>query len=249
MGKNNHNFFKAYRYREKDPDRAPEYLRTRLNNFRPYLGGQGKLLELGCGNGLLGEILKKETLYEIYGADISKSGIRLARKSGIRAKIADLNEKLPYKDNYFDRIVSDQVIEHIYNTDHLIDEIHRILKPGGVCMTITPNLSFWLNRILFVFGFYPIFLECGEKYKDYGMMPLKFFIKDKYAVGHVRIFNLLALEDIFMRHKFIIRMKKGLPLSWQLPPFLKYIYEIIDGIFSRFPSLSRDILLVTEKKQ
>jgi ubiquinone/menaquinone biosynthesis C-methylase UbiE len=248
MENSKHEFSGAYQYNASDNDLSADYFRSRMKYIRPYLRVGERILELGCGNGQLSEMMKKETGGEVYGIDISKSGVTLACRRGVLARIADLNKRLPYKNNYFDTIVSNQLLEHIYKTDHLLDEIYRVLKPGGICITITPNLSFWLNRILFVFGFYPIFLECSEKFKDYGMKSLIFLIKDKYAMGHVRIFNLSALEDIFQRHKFNIRTKKGLPLSWQLPSILNQIYRFVDRTFSLFPSLSRDILLVAEKR-
>lgn len=238
-----------YRYSEGERTVPIDVINSRLTRMRPYMPKKGKMLELGCGDGLLASALKKETGAEVYGVDISKSGVGLACKRGVRARVADLNKTLPYKDAYFDLIISDQALEHVYKPEHLLDEIYRVLKPDGIVITITPNLSFWLNRLLFLFGFYPIFLECGETYKDYGMKSLTSFIKDRYAVGHVRVFNVDALIDMFQRHQFIIREKKGLPLAWELPPGIKEFYNFIDNIYSLFPSLSRDILLVAQKKQ
>lgn len=245
--KNSYKFSEAYQYSAYDNDFLIEFIKLRMEYIRPYIKNRKKILELGCGQGILGEMIKRENQCEIYGTDISKSGIRLARGRGLHAKIADLNKRLPYKSNSFDAIVSDSLLEHIYRTDQLLGEMYRVLKPGGICITITPNLSFWLNRVIFIFGCYPIFLECSEKFKTYGIKPLNIFIKDMHAMGHVRVFNMSALEDMFRYHRFSVLAKKGIPLGWQMPPFLKQTYGFLDRIFSLFPSLSRDIFLVAEK--
>ncbi len=52
----------------------------------------------------------------------------------------NLERKLPFKNNYADTILLMSVLEHIYNDDELIDEIHRILKTGGVFYATVPQL-------------------------------------------------------------------------------------------------------------
>ncbi len=58
-------------------------------------------------------------------------------------RIADLEkEALPYEDNFFDVIYSKSVIEHFYYPEHLIQEIHRVLKPRGIVITLCPDWEF-----------------------------------------------------------------------------------------------------------
>ncbi|OGG11310.1 hypothetical protein A2Z00_02430 [Candidatus Gottesmanbacteria bacterium RBG_13_45_10] len=246
--KENRKILHSYKYNEHIPSHQAEYVESRLHYIRPYLTNVGKILELGCGEGLLSERIKRESACEFYGLDISPSGVRLAKKRGIIAQVADLNEDLPYLDNSFDMILSDQVLEHVFRTDHLFDEIYRILKPKGTVILITPNLSFWLNRALFPLGYYPIFSEASERSKMYGTKVLKRLIKDNSAVGHIRVFNQAALEDIFSAHNLQIKKMQGLPMSWGLPSTLRIFYDLIDRFFSLFPSLSRDVLVVAVKE-
>ena len=240
-------FTKAFKYSGNNEKLRADYFVKRMNIILPYLRKGQKILELGCGEGLLGKRIKAETGGEVYGVDISESGVRAARKKGIRARVSDLNNRLPYPDYTFNLIVSDQVIEHVYRTDHLMDEIYRILKPDGIVITITPNLSFWLNRILFIIGIYPLFLEAGESSKGYGTRFLKKYIQDKESVGHIHVFNKHALADIFYAHGFIVKKITGSSLSWSLPPFFRTIYNIIDNFFALFPSLARDCVVIAVK--
>src|SRR3989338_5146868 len=90
--------------------------------------GNSKSLDVGCGNGIitrnLGKICK-----EIIGVDIEDK--RLIKEGYKFILIKD--EKLPFKDNTFDVVISNQVIEHVNDQDDHIKEIYRVLKDDGVC--------------------------------------------------------------------------------------------------------------------
>jgi len=93
-----------------------------------------KVLDVGCGKGIitrnLGKICK-----EIIGVDIEDK--RLIKEGYKFILIKD--EKLPFKDNTFDVVISNQVIEHVNDQDDHIKEIYRVLKDDGVCYLATPN--------------------------------------------------------------------------------------------------------------
>ena len=52
------------------------------------------------------------------------------------------NEKLPYEDNYFDVIYSKSIIEHFYFPEKIFQEAYRVLKPGGIIITLTPEWKY-----------------------------------------------------------------------------------------------------------
>jgi ubiquinone/menaquinone biosynthesis C-methylase UbiE len=98
-----------------------------------------KILDLGCGNGRNLIWLTKQD-FKVYGFDISKVGIKITRdwlkRKGIKAdlKIGSIYKKLPYKDNFFDAVISIQVIHHqkLKEIRKAIKEIERVLKPKGL---------------------------------------------------------------------------------------------------------------------
>jgi ubiquinone/menaquinone biosynthesis C-methylase UbiE len=112
------------------PDLLAKYLTTR---FRLEVNYQ--LLEVGCGRGdfLRGFI---RCGLNCYGVDQSE----VARKICPEAEIvqADIEKGLPYNDDRFDVIYSKSVVEHFYHPEKLISEMHRVLKPGGIIITLTP---------------------------------------------------------------------------------------------------------------
>jgi ubiquinone/menaquinone biosynthesis C-methylase UbiE len=104
-----------------------------------------KILDLGCGSGRHLVYLAKHG-FDVYGIDIAKYGIKIAKdwlkKEGLKShlKVGDMHKKLPYKDNFFDAIIGIGTLNHgkIKEIRRTIDEVRRILKPGGLIF-ITVN--------------------------------------------------------------------------------------------------------------
>ena len=113
-------------------------------------------LELGPGDGSftleLGEAIGTDKLHIV---DVMDDFIQKCKAIGIEARYGDLNEPLPFKDESFDVVVANQVLEHLYNTDLFITEIHRILKPSGYAIISTPNLAGWHNIACLFMGWVP----------------------------------------------------------------------------------------------
>ncbi len=101
--------------------------------------GIKRILDLGCGSGRHTVYLAKNG-FDVYGFDIAPVGINLAKKwlkqEKLKAKfrIGSVFGKLPYKDNFFDALISTQVINHAEISDirKLIKEMERVLKPKGL---------------------------------------------------------------------------------------------------------------------
>ena len=104
-----------------------------------------RVLDLGCGTGRHVIYLAKKG-FEVYGLDISAHGIKTTKewlkKEKLKAslRIGDIYKKLPYKNNFFDAVISVQTLHHarIRDIRRLIKEIERVLKPGGlIFVTVT----------------------------------------------------------------------------------------------------------------
>lgn len=94
-----------------------------------------KILEIGCGIGLDSfQIARLGT--HLTAIDLTQVGVETARERFIKAKIsarflvADACN-LPFPDNHFDCVYSFGVLHHTANTDKSIDEVFRVLGPGG----------------------------------------------------------------------------------------------------------------------
>ncbi len=112
---------------------------------QPYI--QGRVLEPGCGEGR-GLALLHENAEEYVALD--KIGEVI---DNLRPKYpnVDLRQAVfpPFgdlSDNYFDVVISFQVIEHVKKDRLFLEEIHRVLKPGGKAIITTPNIKMTLTR-------------------------------------------------------------------------------------------------------
>lgn len=208
-----------------------------------------KVLDAGCGDGEIGRMLKERMRADVYGIDISKKGVAIARKKGLKPKVADMSKRIPFASNTFDLVISSATIEHVMNPDVFLKEIHRVLRPGGLVLISTPNLSFWLNRLLFLVGLYPLFLEASTEAKvGYGRFS-KFFY-GMQLVGHIHVLNLPALKELLQYHKFSIDRIIGNTVDFESPKskFLTTVYRFIDKAMSHFPSLSSDLVILARNK-
>ena len=107
----------------------------------------GELLEVGCGEGRGVEMLQKGsksfTAIDKIGEVIERLSQRYPDGTFIQASIPPFSA---LEDDRFDLVVSFQVIEHIKNDKLFLQEIYRVLKPGGIALITTPNIKKTLTR-------------------------------------------------------------------------------------------------------
>jgi ubiquinone/menaquinone biosynthesis C-methylase UbiE len=120
--------------------KSAERYRLLLIDKWKYLRKCKKVLDAGCGIGTFLSLNPYNA--EVQGIDFSKEEVQKARLKGVNARVADLNKRLPFKDNEFDAVTCFHVIEHLDNPDNMLREFKRILKKGGILMVAVPNHSF-----------------------------------------------------------------------------------------------------------
>lgn len=103
-------------------------------------------LEIGSGPMLLGQAIAKKCKL-IIGIDISLSALKIAKKmlesKGITNYLliwADIN-KMPIQNDSIDLLYGGGVIEHFKDTQSIVNEMHRVLKPGGISFNTVPYLN------------------------------------------------------------------------------------------------------------
>jgi ubiquinone/menaquinone biosynthesis C-methylase UbiE len=108
--------------------------------------GSRKILEIGCGIAGIIPYLPQGTEY--IGTDVSELALERARKihsqSNTKFLIASA-DALPFQDSTFDFVLSFNVIEHCRKPKTALDEILRVLRPGGGIAITGPNLDFPLS--------------------------------------------------------------------------------------------------------
>lgn len=173
---------------------------------------QARLLDVGCGDGsflahLADHIADPSVSY--VGVDYSEYQLAKATQLPFEFHPCDLGEGIPLPDGSVDVVHAAEVIEHLYDPDLLVEECHRVLRPGGHLVVTTPNLHAWFNRVLFGLGIQPIFHETSSRTTEVGAGALRRFKKDTRPVGHLRLFNRTALLDLVRREGFEVVRVRG----------------------------------------
>ena len=121
----------------------------RLVAFDGYRGRS--VLEVGCGAGVdLARFAKGGA--QVTGVDLSSSAIDLARanfaQQGLEGRfdVAD-GERLPFANNSFDLVFAHGVVQYTANPRQLVEECHRVLKPGAEAVFQVYNRISWLNAL------------------------------------------------------------------------------------------------------
>ncbi len=184
----------------------------------------GIVLENGCGIGLYLEKLAKNAKLAIgLEYDFAR-----AKSAHIRSPLIvnAAGELLPFEDNFFDLILSHEVLEHVQNDQKAVEEIIRVLKPGGRLVLFVPNRGY-------PFETHGIYWQ--GKYK-FGNIPLVNYlprsIRNRLA-PHVRVYSKSDLLSLF----------SNFPVK-----FIKQtiIFGAYDNIIARSPQLGKTIRYILQ---
>lgn len=224
----------------------------RLNQMMDYVRSletsPKRVLDIGCGTGFFSKKISEiYPMANIYGIDISQRALSIAKQKYQNIKFikSDAELQLPFKNNFFDLIISGEHIEHTKDVDTYLLEIYRVMTRNGILILTTPNLGSWLNRMLLLFGLQPFYLEPSLR-KTLPILSYfgKTFPEDLSASpsGHLRLYTLNMLKKLLEYYGFALVEVKGRAI-------LKgYVLKQIDLFFSKIPSLSYGLVLKLKKK-
>ncbi|MBU0517308.1 class I SAM-dependent methyltransferase [bacterium] len=111
-----------------------------------------KLLDIGCGTGIILPELIKRTGAELWACDIflqEYSLHKMMELEGISAHLQEANIlDLPYEDNFFDAVLMISVLEHVEDLNRAADEVIRVTKPGGTIVAGFPTKNAITDKLL-----------------------------------------------------------------------------------------------------
>lgn len=192
--------------------------------FKKYKVKNSKVLDVGCSAGIYSVLAARENT-EVTGIDPDK--VTLARlKDWLKEEklknttaVLGAAEKLPFSNGYFDFIVCSEVLEHVQDIKKSVEEMYRVLKPGGLIFLSMPNK----------FGFDYVFLA---KY-------LKKHEKDEDP--HTQ-FSPKRIKSLFPNFEIVEEAGNGiLPVPWRYLPRItmhkpiSVIYYQADKLLGKTP--------------
>jgi 2-polyprenyl-3-methyl-5-hydroxy-6-metoxy-1,4-benzoquinol methylase len=167
-----------------------------------------RFLEIGCGKGQflldLTEWLRAHAQVQfarVTAVDLVQAPGNVLDRVSPRPELVQQSvdgTKLPFADSSFDLVTCNHILEHLFQTEHLVREIRRVLQPSGLAVISVPNTAAWMNRIALLFAGQPLGSEVGTESISYGFWP-RFLAHrlDKFQPsGHIRDFTPRSLRDL-----------------------------------------------------
>ena len=182
-----------------------EAMQKRMGNF-------AKVLDVGCGAGLLSNPLSLKG-YDITGIDLSKESLLCAERFDSSKKVKYLYGNatdLPFDKGSFDVVLAMDILEHVENPKKLIQECARVLKRKGLFFFHTFNKNFF-SYLMVIKG-----VEWFVKNTPKNMHVYNLFIKPKELFEMCQSCDLYADTWIGLRPKFSLSFLKML-LTKQVP--------------------------------
>jgi len=129
---------------------SQEYIKI-IGNLVPE---KSRILDLGCGDGLLLEYLIKERECTGYGIELDDNNVLACLKRGVNVLQLNLEEGLKlFEDQSFDVVLQIDTLQHLKNAETMLTETTRVGKVGLITF---PNFAHWPNRISVLNGRMPV---------------------------------------------------------------------------------------------
>ena len=154
------------------------------------------VVDVGCGDGAATSLAaQRNPGHHIVGLDWSAGSLRHAQRLGLTLVRGGVDPPgLPLAPQTADVVIMSELIEHLIDTDSALEEVHRVLKPGGSLLLSTPNLAAWYNRGLVALGVQPLFSEVSLR-GVYGR-------PGSVVAGHLHLFTRRALVGLLAARGF-----------------------------------------------
>jgi SAM-dependent methyltransferase len=187
---------------------AAENKRTIERLMPPWPGSV--MLDVGCADGadtvgLASHVGATRTI----GLELADGFVEAACSRGIDVRQVDITERWPLDDRSVDVVHSNQVIEHIAETDHFMREIRRVLRPGGYAIVSTNNLASWHNVLALALGWQPLSCHVSDEYLVGNPLALDETRFGGHIHRHLRICTGRALAGLAEAHGLVVERSVG----------------------------------------
>lgn len=157
----------------------------------------GRVLDWGCGFGQVSDLMRRAGLDVTpfdYRPDLEEGVVALERYPDLHVRVTADPRRVPFADDSFDAVLSCGVLEHVEDPDASLQELRRVLVPGGTFYVYKlPNRRSYLEAIARRAGLY-----------YHG------------SLEHDRLYDVNSARELFGRHGFVVdeaRLMNMLPLT------------------------------------
>lgn len=130
------------------------YLNSSRSEMTKYIPDKAiKILDVGCSDGAFSSMLRRRENRELWGIEMNAqtaNSAQLVCNYVLVGDFSDVFDQLPK--NYFDCIIFNDVIEHMYSPWDVMNKVKELLAPAGVMISSIPNFRFIANLIEIIIG-------------------------------------------------------------------------------------------------
>jgi methionine biosynthesis protein MetW len=183
---------------------------------------ESRVLDLGCGNGVLLERLQEEKNIQGFGVEISEEGISRCVEKGLFCYQGDIDEGLcDYKDDSFDYVILNQTLQSTKKPDFVLREIMRI---GKTVIVSFPNFAYLTTR-------FQLLLK-GTMPKN-RLLPYEWYESPNIHLVTIRDFRQYCRSKHFPIRKelhFSLGKKdRSIPVRFHPNLYAQYGFFVLDG--------------------
>jgi ubiquinone/menaquinone biosynthesis C-methylase UbiE len=202
---------------------------------KPFIPAHSKFLDVGCGAGYNMKTAREELFCDVTGIDPDPGAHGVGRYS-FHAEEAfpidkGFSEQLPYENEHFDVVFCSHVLEHVKDTRQSLEEMKRVLKPGGTLVIGMPTATMsWVglfSQLLFTthirwFNFFTQHSDKGKKIK-FLLLPASHSEENKtvlYDIHHYRVKRWRKIiTEVFQINQIL------LPALYPYPDFRQFFRQ------------------------
>lgn len=196
-----------------------------------------KLLDLGCGRGELVMFCGSKGINS-YGLEYSEAGMRIGQRHRLdfynNDELRNIHlirgnvTHLPFPGSYFDRVMSWQVLEHLYQwqLEKCLDEIYRVLKPNGIAVLDTSPNEWYQYKA------YRVIRPVMQLFIHHRTLPTVAEIRNENLKGgHMNLLNPISLKRNLQKKGFTCRIYLKRRKEFET----KGIYQVLGSFLETIP--------------
>ena len=178
-------------------DKEDEYFSKARIELIQYVPMESKkILEIGCGDGATGALLKlRIPSSEVIGVEIAKRPAALAAKFLDAVHVGNVEDaeqfSLPYSEGHFDVLIAADVLEHLVDPWTTLKRLATLVEPNGRIVASIPNVQNW--RVLL-----PLIFRGRWTYRESGLLDRT----------HLRFFTRITMVELLVHAGFDVVLMK-----------------------------------------
>jgi len=226
-------YYDAYWQKKGDADTKVD--RGRLALLAAHVRPGEYALQVDGGPGWLAKMMQDRGA-RVTMTDLSHVAVEAARRRGVEALQCEIDAgRLPFDDATFDVVVCDSQLEHRFDPDHALDEMARVLRPGGRLILLLPNTAHWRVRWWLLTGRFPMVPQTPTDWL------------------HIRFFTLSDMRPLLKKRGITVETVDGSASLWVkglYPAWLRrgLPAKVYTRLARRWPSFyARDFIVVGRK--